>query len=194
SDTGNCSAAMVEEKRKSPGQFSIGSLFLVIVYVACCLGWVRMLQSEHLDWWLAYYYCPGSGNFVVVVGLLIPAYFHLGVGSRSACSKVWNIIALAWFILLAIFIRGVIMSRIFRNFYPGIFPVPPEWVIEVHVELIRSASIPLFFTVPLIYLLIVRRKSTPQGVTRWLFPALGVATADLALISMGLWRICVLDQ
>ncbi|MEK6239428.1 MAG: hypothetical protein N2C14_32320, partial [Planctomycetales bacterium] len=166
---------MMEEKRISPFQFSIRDLLLVIVYVACCLGWLRMLRGEYGYWhyypgprgeYGYWHYYPGGGSIVAIVGLLIPAYIYLNTRSPSACSKVWNRIVLTWFIVLATFAHGVIGSFSYSN-STGRAPWKraggADWFLDRLVGLVHATWIPLFFTIPLLYLLIVRRKSSPEG-------------------------------
>jgi len=175
----------LQARRAPTWQFSIRKLILAVAFVAFVLSWLRWFWTENE--FAAYY--PGFYGLCSVVVLLI-ACFQLR--RASGCSSAWNLVAVAWFIAIGNLFCGILQafSVVSADNLGALAQLLQE---GVYIAIVSAITLPLFFTVPVLYLLVVRYRSHPQSITCWLYGSLAMAAADTVLfvilvsITFGTW-------
>lgn len=175
-------------------RFSLRTLIAATAYVAFALAWVRWTWLEREGLWTYY----GGPYGICSAGCLLLAYVQLRLAAirdrwAAGARFAWNLIALAWLLVVVSFLDGMFHAL------TTISAEPPERLAEIVQESVSYASIPavsvpLLLTLPLLYTLLVARRSLPDRTTRWIFVSVAVAAVDGLLFAVvvsttwGTWR------
>ena len=173
-----------------PWQFTIRDLLFATAAIALMLGWLATFAPTLKRCGIYPGLYPGDWG-LVSVGVLLYGWFVLRRpnGASQACI----LIVVAWYIALG------------NTAYPIGANLPGHWwnncndgrqVIQegVHFCLLSGITLPLCFTVPLVYAVITRARGTLNPVTRWLLLSLAIPLADATLTTifisgtLGTWR------
>lgn len=188
-----------EPRHKSPGessrcsnlrpwQFTLRDLLFATAAIALGLGWLVTFAPILKEHGLFVGLYPGPWG-LVSVGVLVYGWFVLGRpnGASQACV----LIVLAWYIAL----RNT-MSPMMNGptHWTGSEQCRQLWQEVIHLCLLTGITMPLFFTLPLVYAVITRGRGTLDPVTRWLLLSLAIPLADAILMTIlvsgtfGTWR------
>jgi len=167
-------------------RFSVRSLILAVFFLAFILARLRWFGT---DYGLAAYH-PGFYG-LCSVGVLLIACFQLR--QASGCSSAWDLVAVAWFVAIANLFYGIFQAcdKLSVHDPDGIAQVIQE---SVYIEIVLAVTLTVFFTVPIVYVLVFHYRSRPQSITRWIYGSLAIAVIDtvlfVILVSMmfGTWR------
>jgi len=180
--------------RTAKWRFSLRTLIAATAYVAFALARVRWTRLEHEGLWTYY----GGPYGIFSAGCLLLAYVQLRLAAirhrwAAGARFAWNLIALAWLLAVASFLHGVV------SVWSTVSADPPDRIPELvqeslYITVISAVSLPLLLTLPLLYTLLVARRSLPDTTTRLIFVSVAVAAVDgvlfAALVSTtwGTWR------
>ncbi len=166
-------------------QFTIRELLLATTAISLMLAWLTWLIPR-MGLWAIY---PGPWGFVSL-GILSYAWFVLW--GHNGSSRAWTLIVLAWYIALA--------NTASPMFAAGYTFVPPSDTDRqfaqkaVHYCLVSGITLPLFFTIPLVYVVLTRGKGRTSATVKWLLVSLAIPLLDIALLTvllsttLGTWR------
>ncbi|MCH7725042.1 MAG: hypothetical protein IH991_00975 [Planctomycetes bacterium] len=162
-----------DTRRVATWQFSIRSLILAIVFISFILAWIRWFWT---DYGLAAYY-PGFYG-ICSVGVLLMAWFQLR--NASGCPSVWNLIALAWFVSIGNLFYSILLA------FNSISAESADTLARlrqdgVYLSIVSAITLPLFFTVPGLYVLVFLYRSRPKPITCFIYCSLALVIVDAFL-------------
>ncbi|REK23864.1 MAG: hypothetical protein DWQ42_14445 [Planctomycetota bacterium] len=170
-----------DAEHPSRWQFSVGSLILASVYVAFMLGWLRWFWSDRGP--VIFY--PGRLGFLTIAVLLVAA---LDLRRDVLRSRAWNLLALAWLMVLANIGIG------FRNAFFVMSADPPEFLAYLirqglYEAIVSAVTLPLFFAIPVLCGLGVHYQARPTETTRWVYGSMVLATVNVSLLIAHILRV-----
>jgi len=154
-------------------RFSLRSLFLAIALISFVIAWLRWFWTD--SGWVTFY--PGFYG-ICSIGVLLLASFQLR--STSGCPSAWNWVAVAWFIVL-----GNVYYGFFR-FTGGSYTPDAEVMARraqdgLYLAIVSAITVPLFCTIPTLYILLLHYRSRPSRMTVWIYTILALALVDTVL-------------
>ena len=171
-----------------PWQFTIRDLLFATAAIALMLGWLVTFEPILKRYGIHNGLYPGPWG-LVSVGVLVYGWFVLRRpnGASQACI----LIVLAWYIALW---NNASPNPLFPIHWTGGGEGRQLFQEGIHLWLFTGNTLPLFFTLPLVYAVITRGRGTLDPVTRWLLLSLAIPLADAVLMTIlvsgtfGAWR------
>jgi hypothetical protein len=140
-------------RRAKAFQFSLATMVFACAYVSLVLGWIRWTWNDY--GWTIYY--PGALG-MCSLGILGVAYCHLR--GNSLPMSAWNLIAIAWLVVIANVFYGLMRSFMVTSCEgPRLF-----WQLlweSLYLSIVSAITLPLFCTIPAVYLLVLRDRAPP---------------------------------
>lgn len=160
-------------KSTSPFQFKLRTLFLFVAYVAFMLGWMRWFEIRGVwDLFPGYY-------GLCAVGLILFAAWTNPVRDQS--SSAWNFLIAGWYLTAASVLDGFFRSFHVLNTAGRMYPGHVQE--GIYKSVVFISTLPLFVSIPVIYILVVKRPCKLNRVTLCLLASLLLVLIDMLLLA-----------
>lgn len=171
-------------------QFRLRTILFFVAYLSVAFGSVRLVSAianrfeKRFDVSLisVELFFPGWIG-VCAWGLLLFAIYRLVAKSDS--EAVWSVLALAWLVIALDLFYGILREFIASCESDCFQPVILQF--EVFYVTTSVTVLPMLVTVPVVYTLIARQRSTPRAIYRWTKMTLLVAIIDAVVVVVFLW-------